>query len=67
LMGISQGQGENWVRDEVNHIFGEDITGKLIDKVEIIYHDWINQRSLDKIPMNKLADELKNILKNTTK
>jgi hypothetical protein len=67
LMGISQGQVENWVRDEVNHIFGEDITGKLIDKVEIIYHDWINQRSLDKIPMNKLADELKNILKNTTK
>jgi inactive STAND/TIR domain len=67
LMGISQGQVENWVRDEVKHVFGEDVTGKLIDKIEIIYHDWVNQRSLDKIPMNDLARKLENLLENITK
>jgi hypothetical protein len=60
LMGISEGQAANWARDEVKPIFGEDVSGYLIEKIEKIYQD------LDKMPMSKLADELKNLLKTTT-
>jgi inactive STAND len=67
LMEISQKDVEDWARIEVEKVLGCDVADKLMDKIERIYHDWINLKSLDKIPMSILGDELTTLLKNVMK
>jgi inactive STAND len=62
LMEISQGQVENWVRDEVKHFLGEEVIGALIEAVEKIFNSWENERTPDKIPMSILAEKLTSLL-----
>jgi hypothetical protein len=67
LTGISRMHVEEWARSkETIQFVGEDMTQKLISEIREMFESWEHKTSSSTIPMEDLAENLKNLLKALT-